>query len=73
MTRSIGDFMFKMNLKSRNMSPNLNALSNLADVQEFNMSNKDQTFDMVLMGCDGIWDGTTGLSCTQTDIDTQND
>lgn len=60
MTRTIGDFMFKMNLRSRNTNPSLNALSNEPDIKEVNLSQKGQSIDLVLMGCDGIWEGTVG-------------
>ena len=58
MTRSIGDFMFKMNLRSRQRDPGNNALSNEPDVQEFIFDKDKNSTDMILMGCDGIWDGT---------------
>ena len=58
MTRSVGDFMFKMNLKKKKVSPNMNALSNEPEVKEFSFSKADHSTDIVLMGCDGIWEGT---------------
>ena len=58
MSRSVGDFMFKMNLTQRRRDPSTNALSNEPDVQEFSFSDDPKSMDMILMGCDGIWDGT---------------
>ena len=58
MTRSIGDFMFKINLKSFDQESEYFALSNEADVVEFDFSTERGATDMLVLGCDGIWDGT---------------
>lgn len=58
MPRSIGDFMFKLNLRTRSRDPKQTALSNDADIDEVCFSSDNQSLDMILMGCDGIWDGT---------------
>lgn len=58
MTRSVGDFMYKMNLRSNEVDPNNNALSNEPEIVQFDLSTENKSIDMILMGCDGIWDGT---------------
>ena len=68
MSRSIGDFMFKMNLNVESGTSKLPVkdssrfgLSNEADIQELEFGKNDDNqdgFDMILMGCDGIWEGT---------------
>ena len=72
MSRTIGDFMFKHSLTNRNCSSFDYALSNEADVKEFQFNktkiqseSTDQTgsstsaaaLEFILIGCDGIWEG----------------
>ena len=59
MTRSLGDFMFKMNLRTMSNDSSTNALSSEPDIQEISFSNKKGALDIILMGCDGIYDGIT--------------
>ena len=59
MSRSIGDFTFKSNLyDNMNDDPRSFAISNEPECQSFSFSSESQSFDVMLMGCDGIWDGT---------------
>lgn len=58
MSRSIGDFMFKMNLYDSEADSSNYALSNEASILELTLSNDENSTELILMGCDGIWDGT---------------
>ena len=66
--------MFKMNLRSRVFDEGQNALSNEPDIVEIQLCGRGKmasvssgtstsesapNFDLILLGCDGIWDGTT--------------
>ena len=70
MTRSIGDFIFKMNLKSAKRDPATFALSNIPEIQELQFSQSQNSTNMILMCCDGIWDGTV---FPKDDIPFEND
>lgn len=57
MTRSIGDFMFKMNFKQKTRDSSSYALCNEPEIEEFSLSSGDHATEMILLGCDGLWDG----------------
>lgn len=62
MTRSLGDFAFKTNLLTPfPHSSSTYALSNLPALEKFSLGPKPeqpQDLEMILLGCDGLWDGT---------------
>ena len=65
MSRSIGDFMFKMNLIYGDVESNEYALSNEPSICKFTLSSDMNSTEVILMGCDGIWDGSLGCQTTQ--------
>lgn len=75
MSRTIGDFMFKLNFKKPDSTSFEYALSNEADVKEFefskNVKDDQPDIEFILMGCDGIWDGAVQNSKWQNSIEPQ--
>ena len=58
MTRTIGDFMFKFNLSNVDQQSEKFGLKSEPDIGEFKFSDDKNQIDLIVMGCDGIWDGT---------------